>query len=278
MDPSVKRIKTHGFENDEDAQRFMAAAHLGPADMGGLLKENWIHILTQDPELSVDDILRMCSLNKRLKALCDTGIIWDEIYKRQFGLEDFAQALVDMRAMGPEDGPESRVALARLFTRRYELMMDHHIYRGDSFADKAGSSLRITGNCDPTVIPPYFINVSTKRDAHVISLMVNCLQRRNIKIDVLSPYLLEPAEGLGQSELKTGHRTAVFCAMLLGFFPRGMPRNNLFRVGDPLCSVCGDAASHQCDRCSLPYCGNECFDLGRPMAPYCGSQCENRDH
>jgi len=279
MEESVKRVKSSGFESDADARQFMAVAHIGPTDMGGLLKENWIHVLTQNPELSVDDILRICSLNKRLKALCDTGVIWDEIYKRQFGLEDFAQALVDMRALAPEDGPESRVALARLFTRRYELMRERSTHTNLLFKDNADGVIRVylwkKRTTNVIRIDHYAVDIDTPHP-NVFLNMLSCLQRHNIEIRQVSQRLWIGPSGISQAEKITGYRKIIFCAMLTGFFPRGWPGEDTrmlhvgnSAVGEPLCSVCGDVASHQCDRCSLPYCGNECFDA-RPMAPYCG--------
>jgi hypothetical protein len=290
MQDSGKRIKTHGplGESDDEARRFMASTHIGPTDMGGLLKENWIHVLTQNPELSVDDILRMCRLNKRLKALCDTGVIWDEIYKRQFGLEDFAQALVDMHAMGPEDGPESKVALARLFTRRYELMRERTPYTNLLFADRTDGAIMVylwsTKVAGTSVfrINQYGLNMETRTNDQI--RMINRLQKHNVKIEQIAYTLMTGPAGLSQAELITGYRKIVFCAMLNGFFPRGESDEDTrtLRVGnnaarEPLCAACGGAALHQCDRCGSTYCGDECFDA-RPTAPYCGIQCENRNH
>jgi len=56
-----------------------------------VLKDVWIKILSGNPELSVQDINRMCSVNKTFQQLCASGNIWDKIFIRQFGEEVFQQ-------------------------------------------------------------------------------------------------------------------------------------------------------------------------------------------
>ena len=86
MELAIKRVKTHDFENDEEAEAYVDSLLLGKPE---LPLEIWVKILSSNPALSVQDIQRMCSVNSLFKKLCDTGLIWDEIFKRQFGKEDF---------------------------------------------------------------------------------------------------------------------------------------------------------------------------------------------
>ena len=81
MERATKRVKTHGFENDDEAEAYLDSLLLGIPE---LPLEIWVKILSSNPALSVQDIQRMCRVNSLFKQMCDTGIVWDEIFKRQF--------------------------------------------------------------------------------------------------------------------------------------------------------------------------------------------------
>jgi len=104
MERPIKKVKTHGFQSDQEAQTYIDYAL-----RGGIPDRNvWILILSNNPELSVQDISRMCRVNSFFKSLCDSGEVWDKIFVRQFGTETLDQA----RKMFPQE------PLLRLMTWR----------------------------------------------------------------------------------------------------------------------------------------------------------------
>ena len=86
MERGQKRVKTHDFENDEEAEVYLDSFLLGKPE---LPLEMWVKILSGNPALSIQDIQRMCRVNSLFKQMCDTGIVWDHIFIRQFGQPKF---------------------------------------------------------------------------------------------------------------------------------------------------------------------------------------------
>lgn len=64
-------------------------------------KDVWIEILTANPSLSIDDILKMCSLNSYFKFICDSNQIWEKLIQKQFGQDDYLK--VKKLSEGPID-------------------------------------------------------------------------------------------------------------------------------------------------------------------------------
>jgi len=126
MESATKRVRTHDFQNDEEAEAYIDSLLFGKPQ---LPLEIWVKILSSNPALSVQDIQRMCRVNSLFKELCDTGIIWDEIFKRQFGLRAFRDARTQM----PDD------SLARLFTIRFMKIMSPQSGDGRSYMWKLDS-------------------------------------------------------------------------------------------------------------------------------------------
>ena len=86
MERATKRVKKHNFENDEEAEAYVDSLLLGKPE---LPLEMWVKILSSNPALSLQDIQRMCHVNSLFEQICDSGLVWDEIFRRQFGKEDF---------------------------------------------------------------------------------------------------------------------------------------------------------------------------------------------
>ena len=64
-------------------------------------KDIWMHILSNNPELSIQDISRMCSVNTEFKKLCDDGLIWKRIFVRQFGRDEFEAVNTELNFATP---------------------------------------------------------------------------------------------------------------------------------------------------------------------------------
>lgn len=88
MKSFTKRTKTHNFENDAEAAEYVHDLLKGTPT---LPRDLWIQILSSNPQLSVQDIQAMCRVNKAFQELCDSGLIWDKIFQRQFGLEKWKE-------------------------------------------------------------------------------------------------------------------------------------------------------------------------------------------
>ena len=88
MERPTKLLKTNDFTTDEEAKAYIDTFLLGNPI---LPKDVWIKILSGNPELSVQDINRMCSVNKTFQKLCASGNIWDKIFIREFGEKVFQQ-------------------------------------------------------------------------------------------------------------------------------------------------------------------------------------------
>lgn len=83
MEHFNKKVKTYDFESEEEAGSYASSF------MRGIPVEIWVHILSSNERLSIQDIKRMCRVNLRFNQLCASGIIWDKIFIRQFGLQTF---------------------------------------------------------------------------------------------------------------------------------------------------------------------------------------------
>lgn len=84
-----KRVKESGFETDDEAKKYIKTLKKGYPTLS---KGVWMLLLSNNPELSIGDIQRMCRVNKYFKALCAERVIWDKIFNRQFGHEALQQA------------------------------------------------------------------------------------------------------------------------------------------------------------------------------------------
>lgn len=101
MEAPTKRGR---FETDQEAEDYLDS-------LGNLPLEVWINILSVSPSFSVQDIQRMCRVNKTFRSLCQDGVIWDEIFKKQFGIEAFEKA-------SKVNSPYLNVSLLRLMAAR----------------------------------------------------------------------------------------------------------------------------------------------------------------
>ena len=114
MEPTTKRVKRRDFKNEEEAEEYLQKEF---PDWLQLPVEIWVKILSSNPALSVQDIERMCNVMRKNASwfgeMCDSGIIWDDIFKRQFGRETFERVKrFTLSVRGP------KVSLRRLMAYR----------------------------------------------------------------------------------------------------------------------------------------------------------------
>jgi MYND finger len=102
-------LNTCRFDSDAEARSYVQMLlEKNP----GLSRDVWTLILSANTGLTINDILRMCKVNKFFKNLCEEGSIWDRIFVRQFGEEEFERA----KRLIHRNGPKSQ--LLRLMTWR----------------------------------------------------------------------------------------------------------------------------------------------------------------
>jgi hypothetical protein len=114
MDPrAIKRAKTHDFRNEDEAN-----AYIADTKFNGTPKDVWLEIMTSNHRLSVRDIRVMCSANVTFRDLCATGIVWDKIFIKQFGLDKFLQVRAATEPTRAPGLTNERAALLRLLAMR----------------------------------------------------------------------------------------------------------------------------------------------------------------
>jgi hypothetical protein len=263
MESSGKRIKIDTFDNDEEAETFLDFA---AQDALGLLPEMWVKILSENPQLSVHDISRMCKLNTMFRNMCRSGLIWDKIYIRQFGTEALKRATKQM----PDD------ARARLLTHRMET------YILPNISDTIGDEHSIEFSLDEDVSGGIYIRqyssgrfsmlVSIEFKKDVLDRVVDTFSEnlKSISDDWLSytpiggvySWDLTTEEHLTFDELLRHRRMVIYFMLSLGFQPTGLNLNEKRQVftGDK-CDVCQvEPARYKCDTCEeAVYCSEECW-------------------
>lgn len=80
MEISPKKAKTHNFKSNEEASAYMKemAALLGP-----LPSSVWAYILSNNLELTLRDVERMCSLNTKFQDICKDERVWENILEKE---------------------------------------------------------------------------------------------------------------------------------------------------------------------------------------------------
>lgn len=111
MERVVKRLKSWFFDTDEEAKEYIESLTFGNPN---LPKDVWVQILSSNKNLSVQDIQRMCRVNSDFNELCRSGIIWERIFIRQFGQEEY-----DKMKRIFADVQDPLKPLLMLLTRRY---------------------------------------------------------------------------------------------------------------------------------------------------------------
>lgn len=101
------------FDSDEEAAAYVAG--VGGDDIP---RDIWQRILTTDPTLTVRDIQMLCAVSRRIRSLCASGLVWDAIFRRQFGPE----ALGEVREA--TENPERRALLRLLSARVWAFAME----------------------------------------------------------------------------------------------------------------------------------------------------------
>lgn len=81
MEPNVKRVKTHDFETNEDAEAFLD--QILPKNVPELDKDIWEKMLLENKQLSVRDIERLCNVNSVFRKFCKKREIWKKIFDRE---------------------------------------------------------------------------------------------------------------------------------------------------------------------------------------------------
>lgn len=103
MERQLKRVKTHSFENAQEAQ-----SYLDFVTRKGLLPltpDLWFYIMLQNDQLSLRDVEALCSLNKDFHALCKQKEIWRKMFEKQVPEKDREIIIGAYRLLADETAP-----------------------------------------------------------------------------------------------------------------------------------------------------------------------------
>lgn len=86
MEGGSKRVKTHSFENPQEAQSYMA--FVTRKGLLPLTADLWLRIMIQNEDLSLRDVEMLCSLNRDFRAICKEKEIWKQLFEKQVPKKD----------------------------------------------------------------------------------------------------------------------------------------------------------------------------------------------
>lgn len=278
MELPTKRVKkTHGFQNDDEAQNYLDSLLLGKPE---LPLEIWVKILSSNPKLSVDDIQSMCRVNSLFKQMCDTGIIWDKIFIRQFGITEFDQAKRELNfdtSMFVVRHPGFH-ALFRLMTWRiYNMASQYMSYGGGTWYWSIASS---------EVILQHVHVITNNRYTHFVRLMepndfagtwaVETIMGASVPSAQRVEY---PPDDIKRARRMRGEYFQIYIDWKLPFqtrnnaeFTPALERELIYiglkyglrsmygdeNIGKRMCNICGNYAKFNCKKCKKVYCSKAC--------------------
>lgn len=86
--------------------------------MEDIPSETWVQILARSRILSIPDVLNFCEANPTVAPLCESGYLWNELFRVEFGREEFdkvSQALSPV--LGPNVDPLLRLIVHQILVR-----------------------------------------------------------------------------------------------------------------------------------------------------------------
>lgn len=283
LEMATKRVRTHEFANNEEAVEYLDSLLLGRPE---LPLEVWIKILSINTELSVSDIKMMCSVNSHFKALCNSGIIWDAILKRQFN--DNPNLVQKIFQEIPDDG-DFNTPLYRLMTLRVTMNPDPSL-RAKSWVFRKGSLDRgdkvihflkarlykqqLLRQLAENVLEFRLYDITRRGDSmaskhnlknYISDLTINqtglkFLMEPRIDLNMIeetSTWFWKGMEGI-QTSTTSGGRRMIYNLLRDGWIASN--HEEVALTGDAVdCIICGSQAKSACGRCgSVYYCGLEC--------------------
>jgi len=280
MERATKRVKTHDFENDEEAEFYLDALLLGdpflPVDI-------WVKILSENSELSVQDIQRMCRVNSKFKQMCDTGLIWDKIFIRQFGNATFDRV---SKFTSVVDG--KHISLRRLIAYRivtnidnvpwtmkrglvvygykyYSMSLEIHKY------DYYRIDVTVQRVKDPNIVKKYYDIVFDDINYGIGYFMedISRVIRKSMRSHEIEWNAWDGEEYWEGYTILGNHRNPMrqtkLLMRLLGdgwiYNPEEGDKKNIYTGTPILCFTCNSIARYACGKCQKQfYCGQECAE------------------
>lgn len=103
MERELQRVKTHSFENAQQAQ-----SYLDLVTRKGLLPltpDLWFYIILQNDQLSLRDVEALCNVNDDFRALCHEREIWRKVFEKQVPEKDREIIIGAYRLLTDEPAP-----------------------------------------------------------------------------------------------------------------------------------------------------------------------------
>lgn len=279
MERVVKRLKSWFFDTDEEAKEYIESLTFGNPN---LPKDVWVQILSSNKNLSVQDIQRMCRVNSDFNELCRSGIIWERIFIRQFGQEEYDK----MKRIFADDTKKDKKLLMLLTMRYYRyrkpqrynqiylfslhilkeplfLTLRHFLYHDavDLIMKYNDFHCKIVTQCERRMSFDAFKTSLTKDNLILLKGVINYLYR---ELDPLSKINFHDENWFQDSTEIFEHdseRSDIFVKRciyyLLSIGARAITKN--IYVGSKICASCAQPASSVCGRChQAAYCDKEC--------------------